>query len=225
MLIAYRGAQFVLTGDIGSSTEQTILASGTPVAADVLKVAHHGSRYSSNSSFLQAVAPQLAVISVGADNPYGHPAQETLDRLTGVGARLLRTDRNGTVIVTTDGLTFELDADFVVFLPLVAKPAPAAPQPETTCWVSDATPSQYTTVTVYGELTQGGAGLAGVPMEAEWHFRTVTRYCNGISASDGTASCSRQISAATPGYTVYVYVTMTYSGQEYKCTTWFTPHG
>jgi beta-lactamase superfamily II metal-dependent hydrolase len=127
MLIVYGDMRFLFTGDIGKGTEQTILNSGTLRAwaeARILKVAHHGGKYSSSAAFLEAVGAELAVISVGAaSNPYGYPAQETLDSLRAAGARVLRTDQNGTIVVTTDGQTYEFEANFVVFLPLVVKPS------------------------------------------------------------------------------------------------------
>jgi len=129
ILAVYGDVRFLFPGDISSDTEQTILGLGTPVAAGVLKVAHHGSRYSSSASFLDAVGAELAIISVGADNSYGHPAQETLDRLQAAGARVLRTDRNCTITVTTDGQTYNVSACFVAFLPLVAQAVPSEPTP------------------------------------------------------------------------------------------------
>ena len=83
--------EYLFTGDIDSAVEADIVARGTPVAADILKVPHYGSKYSSSAYFLSAVQPAEAVISVG-DNPYGHPAPETLQRLLDVGARIWRTD-------------------------------------------------------------------------------------------------------------------------------------
>ena len=143
ILAVYGDVLFLFPGDVGTDTEQAIVGLGTPVAADVLKVSHHGSRYSSGAPFLDAVRAELAVISVGADNPYGHPAQETLDRLTAAGARVLRTDRNGTVVVTTDGQTYQVQADFVVFLPLVAKAASSEPTPTPTSRPMGTTPIPY----------------------------------------------------------------------------------
>lgn len=91
------GYSFLITGDITSAAEQKINTS-----ADVLKVAHHGSKNSSSDAFLKRVAPHFAVISVGADNSYGHPNRSTLDRLNEIGAVVRRTDVNGAV-------TFEID--------------------------------------------------------------------------------------------------------------------
>lgn len=101
--LEYGLVSFLLASDIGAPSEAELLARGTPLAATVLKVAHHGSRTSSTAPFLAAVRPTLAVISVGARNPYGHPDPATLARLAATGARVLRTDRDGAVIFETDG--------------------------------------------------------------------------------------------------------------------------
>ncbi len=96
------------TGDIGQAEEAALAADGVLSPAAVLKVAHHGSKYSSSRAFLTAVAPKLAVISVGRKNSYGHPTREALTRLTEAGARLLRTDKDGEVEVVSDGERFWL---------------------------------------------------------------------------------------------------------------------
>jgi len=101
--VEYGLASFLLTSDIEAAREQALVAAGTPLAATVLKVAHHGSRSSSTTTFLRAVRPAVAVISVGARNPYGHPDAGVLARLADVGARIYRTDADGAVILETDG--------------------------------------------------------------------------------------------------------------------------
>jgi competence protein ComEC len=101
--IDYGLVSFLLASDITAATEARLVAAGTPLAATVLKVAHHGSRGSSTAEFLRAVGPRVAVVSVGARNPYGHPSPETLARLAGVDAAVFRTDRDGAVILETDG--------------------------------------------------------------------------------------------------------------------------
>lgn len=97
--------RLLLTGDAEEEVDPELLlkglAEGGPV--DVLKVAHHGSRTASTEPFLAAVAPRVALISAGRDNPYGHPAPQTITRLESVGARVLRTDLDGNIEVSTDG--------------------------------------------------------------------------------------------------------------------------
>ncbi len=92
---------FLLTGDISERAESAIIRAGNDVQADVLKVAHHGSLTSTSPLFLRRVRPLLDVISVGADNRFGHPAPEVLRRLQ--DDTVLRTDLNGDVTVSTDG--------------------------------------------------------------------------------------------------------------------------
>ena len=101
--ITYINCSILLTGDAGFESEEEMIASGADLEADVLKVGHHGSRYSTSEEFLEAVSPVYAVISCGKDNDYGHPHEETISRLAGQAARILRTDRDGTVIITCDG--------------------------------------------------------------------------------------------------------------------------
>ena len=77
-------------------------------SAYVLKVGHHGSSAASSAAFLKAVMPHIAVISVGANNTYGHPAPQALARLAAVNATVYRTDTQGTIIVTTNGQTVDV---------------------------------------------------------------------------------------------------------------------
>ncbi|MCR4399001.1 MAG: MBL fold metallo-hydrolase [Firmicutes bacterium] len=95
---------FLLAGDAGSKSEGEMLVSGrVSLRADVLKVAHHGSGTSTTPEFLAAVAPRYAVISVGSDNPFGHPSPRTVERLLAVGAEVFRTDLHGTIVIESDG--------------------------------------------------------------------------------------------------------------------------
>lgn len=96
---------FLLTGDAEKQSEKEMIASGADLHADVLKCGHHGSSTSSTANFLKAVMPAYAVISCGADNDYGHPHKETLKKLSLLGCAVYRTDRLGTVIARTDGIT------------------------------------------------------------------------------------------------------------------------
>ncbi|MBQ5711772.1 MAG: MBL fold metallo-hydrolase [Oscillospiraceae bacterium] len=100
--------RFLFTGDMETGAENDLLDSGASVKADVLKVGHHGSETSTGYRFLYEVSPEHAVISVGADNTYGHPDEVPLSRLRDAGVTVYRTDLQGTVIASTDGkdLTF-----------------------------------------------------------------------------------------------------------------------
>ena len=92
------GRRILLTGDVEDDVDPLLVARGLP-PIDVLKVAHHGSKTASTPAFLDVVKPAVAIVSAGAGNPYGHPARSTLDRLTATGARVLRTDTDGSVEV------------------------------------------------------------------------------------------------------------------------------
>jgi competence protein ComEC len=96
-------ASILLASDIEAAAERALVDAGTPLAATVLKVAHHGAATSSTAPFLAAVRPAAAIISVGARNAYGHPDPGTLARLAAAGARVYRTDRHGAVMLETDG--------------------------------------------------------------------------------------------------------------------------
>jgi competence protein ComEC len=120
----------LLTGDATSDSEASMLAAGLTLDSDVLKVAHHGSRYSTSAPFLAAVTPEDAVISVGAGNPYGHPAQETLDRLAAAGATVYRTDQDGTVVLTSDCSTYSITTSGPAVTPTITPvPTPTSPTP------------------------------------------------------------------------------------------------
>jgi competence protein ComEC len=107
------GRRVLLTGDLEAVGEARLVEREAPrLRADVLKVAHHGSRTSTRPAFLGAVAPRLALISAGPDNPYGHPAPEVLERLAAARARVLRTDLSGRV-----ELRFHDDGRILVALP------------------------------------------------------------------------------------------------------------
>jgi competence protein ComEC len=107
--LSYGSTSFLLASDMPDTLEQKIAS--TLKQTTVLKVGHHGSKTSSSAAFLNVIKPEVAIISVGAGNTYGHPAAETLNRLQAVGARVYRTDQAGTVTVSTDGNTYTVVTD------------------------------------------------------------------------------------------------------------------
>lgn len=111
-LVKTAGLRALLTADIGSNIEDHLLAQGIDVRADILKVAHHGSKYSSGDVFLAAVDPAIAVIEVGAKNKYGHPGKETLARIaSSTNATVLRTDLNGSIAVSAENGKLKITDD------------------------------------------------------------------------------------------------------------------
>jgi len=95
--VTYQNTSIFYSGDIQSDVESRLAAKyGAQLRSDVLKVGHHGSRSSSGAAFLKAVKPKTAYISVGKDNSYGHPTQAALSRLKAAGAKVYRTDKDGT---------------------------------------------------------------------------------------------------------------------------------
>jgi len=95
--------EFLFTGDITSKTERFFLSNEYDLKSDVLKVPHHGSKYSTSDYFLENANPWLAVISSGKENPYGHPTPEVLQRLEKFGIKVLRTDTDGDIKIISDG--------------------------------------------------------------------------------------------------------------------------
>lgn len=102
--VRFGDVEFLLTGDVGQEAERAIhgqLGSSAPIK--ILKVAHHGSATSTDAAFVEAYRPDLALISVGRHNAFGHPSAAVLARLAAAGARVMRTDRDGAITLETDG--------------------------------------------------------------------------------------------------------------------------
>lgn len=99
---------FLFTGDISGKTEKKLIEQNSDLASNVLKVPHHGSKYSTSVVFLENVEPKIAVISVGKKNSYGHPTPEVLQRLEKFGIKVLRTDTDGDIGIVSDGNTIKI---------------------------------------------------------------------------------------------------------------------
>jgi competence protein ComEC len=108
--VDYGPTSLLLTGDAESEAEADMLKAELPLQADLLKIGHHGSNGSTSAPFLMAVTPRMAVIQVGAENSFGHPAPEVLKRLMDARAEILRTDRNGRIEAVSDGLKLSVRA-------------------------------------------------------------------------------------------------------------------
>ena len=109
--IDYGSTSFLLTGDMESDAERDLVNSGADLKADVLQVGHHGSSTSTSYLFLNAVLPEMGVISCGVNNKYGHPHEETLSILRDAGVDVYRTDLQGTITIGSDGQNFTVGTE------------------------------------------------------------------------------------------------------------------
>jgi len=103
--LRWRDVSIVLTGDIGKAVERELIPSLTPAPLRIVKVPHHGSLTSSTPEFIRALNPRMAIVSAGRNNRFGHPAPEIVERYKSAGVRILRTDQNGEIDLTTDGFS------------------------------------------------------------------------------------------------------------------------
>lgn len=101
--IQYGNTSFLFTGDAEKNNEDEILNSYSSIRSNVLKIAHHGSSTSTSQAFLEAVNPEITIISVGSDNSYNHPNSKILNLLNSIGTKVYRTDKDSTIILISDG--------------------------------------------------------------------------------------------------------------------------
>ncbi len=148
--------RFLLMGDVEEAIDPSLLADDLP-HVDLLKVAHHGSKTATTQRFVEAVRPAVAVASAGAGNPYGHPAKSTLDRLVASGARVLRTDRDGTVVAGFEpgGMTVRTEG---------ARPVTEATPPRATAAVANVAATSVASSTAATARTS--AFLCAIPIAA-----------------------------------------------------------
>ena len=109
--IEYGSTSFLLTGDMEKTAETDLVNSGVNLRADVLQVGHHGSSTSTGYLFLNSVLPEMAVISCGVNNKYGHPPEETLSILRDAGVDVYRTDLQGTITIGSDGQNYTVGTE------------------------------------------------------------------------------------------------------------------
>jgi competence protein ComEC len=109
--VTYREVSLLLMGDADTMTEGSLVLSGCNLSSDILKVGHHGGSSASSTAFLRSVMPDISIIEVGRDNYYGYPTQKTLNALRDVGSEIYRTDTNGNILITTDGLNYSVSAE------------------------------------------------------------------------------------------------------------------
>ncbi|MFA5778621.1 MAG: ComEC/Rec2 family competence protein [Elusimicrobiota bacterium] len=109
--ITYQNVSFLFTGDVELEAENDLVSWRGELKSTVLKIAHHGSKTSTSSPFLDRVSPDIAVISSGRGNTFGHPADETVKKLVDRNVNIYRTDQNGTITLLTDGTSLKITTE------------------------------------------------------------------------------------------------------------------
>jgi len=109
--ITYGNISLLFTGDIELEAENDLGGWRGELKSTILKIAHHGSKTSTTLPFLDRVAPEIAIISSGSGNPFGHPSDETIKKLTDKNITIHRTDQNGTITLLTDGASLKITAE------------------------------------------------------------------------------------------------------------------
>ena len=110
--LSYEDISFLFTGDASGIAENLMIEKyNYRLRSTVLKAGHHGSKHSSTEEFLKKVRPEAAVFSCGKENTYGHPNEETIERLKKIGAEMYRTDEQGTITITTDGKDYRVKTE------------------------------------------------------------------------------------------------------------------
>ncbi len=108
ILMKYKDMDFIFSGDATKLVEKDILETGKNIEVDILKLGHHGSRTSSSDEYIEATNADVAIISVGAENDYGHPHSEVVETLDKYNIETLRTDLNGNIVLYTDGYKYNI---------------------------------------------------------------------------------------------------------------------
>ena len=205
--------KFLFTGDATTESEEDMIAAGEDLEADVLKLGHHGASTSTSDDFLNHVKPKFAIVSAGINNQYGHPTAETLQKMAEHNIKVFRTDKQGTIIATSDGqkITFNTDPSKIE-QNTVSNSAAAAPKKTTTkavpktavsatqtlkASVDNASPHQYAMI----HLTV--TGQTGTPFTAVLHYKSKDTTYNGTVGSP----LAIRISRASAGFKVFIDVT------------------
>jgi competence protein ComEC len=213
--------RFLLMGDVEQDIDPSLLADDLP-RVDFLKIAHHGSRTATTQPFVDAVRPKVAVASAGAGNPYGHPAAATLERLAAAGARVLRTDRDGTVVVGFEsiGMTVRTEGPRptgpgtrpTTGSPAAARAAAAAAQTATAASSTARAAAYLCAIPVTGLLPERALPAAPdrlAPAEAPGRS-PIVGYHRG---DDGAWAGGRRLPAALPGSPALVRAARTRRGR------------
>ncbi|MDP2662169.1 MAG: ComEC/Rec2 family competence protein, partial [Dehalococcoidia bacterium] len=177
--LVYGQVSFLFTGDAEKEAEDSMsMSSFSPVQATILKVGHHGSRTASSPAFLAMVQPEVAIYSAGKDNSYGHPHAEVVDALTAMGAAVYGTDEYGTLVVTTDGTTYNVETE--TGQARAPPPTPAGSTPP-----ADASTLPLEIVSVTSPVAPGSQATLVVRTAPGAVCNITVRYASGPSRASG----------------------------------------
>ena len=215
--LVYGEVAFLFTGDAGHAAEAGMLAAGDDLQAQILKVGHHGSSSASSPEFLAAVKPEVTIYSCGVGNSYGHPDAETIANLTDTGASIYGTDVNGTVVVTSDGSTYQLKAERGE-----ARGPPSATITQTTTSLSG--PLAIDVVSLTSPASRGSTAKLTIKTAPGAACTITVYYKSGPSEAaglgpqtasrDGTATWRWKVGARTTPGTWRIVVTAEAGGQQ-----------
>lgn len=239
--ITFGETSFLLTGDIEEASERDIVRSGAKISSNVLASPHHGSDTSSSPEFLDAVNPSYVVIQSGADNSYGHPHEEVLDRYEERGIEVYRNDLHGHVIAISDGrqITFETRKDEPEVRAIAAAPAPApAAKKEITqpdendqlteiiveTSINNKQPKQNSEVTVTVKATDSsGQPISDASVTLTAAYKSKESMYEATTNDQGMAAIPFRIGRAAKDYTVNVTLVVEKDGVSGRGSTAFTP--
>jgi beta-lactamase superfamily II metal-dependent hydrolase len=221
--LSYGQVDFLFMGDAEQEAEASMLMAGIVRDVDILKVGHHGSSTASSIQFLQVAKPEVAIYMAGQGNSYGHPHQETIDNLCDIGAQIYGTDVHGTIVVTTDGATYNV--------------LPSNNVPPVACEYTIIPPSPVDQVSLeIVSVTSPVSAGAYATLEARAPPGTVCTiavyYKSGLSSAqglypkqtddDGYVSWTWKVGARTTPGNWRIVVTATCEGQTMSQETYFT---
>ena len=237
--LVYGQISFLFEGDAQADAESAMLVALVAKPTTVLKVAHHGSSSSSTPAFLRALKPQIAIYSAGAGNSYGHPHAQTIAALQAVGADIHGTDKEGTIIVTSDGRTVKVNGGQPAAPrapPVIAPAQPAPTQPAAPAVVPAPLPPAgnltLEIVSVTSPVRPGGKATLVAKTSPGAECSITVRYKSGPSkaaglgpitaGSDGTCSWTWNVGPSTTPGTWPITVSATAGGQNITKDTSFT---
>lgn len=225
--VTHGNNSFLFTGDATIKSEEDMMSTGHDLKADVLKLGHHGANTSTGDEFLSKVNPTYAIVSAGADNQYGHPTTEILQKLKEKNVKVYRTDELGTILATSNGKSISFDhiESLAEHSPVkAANSAPVKSGDQTNAQQSDSKAKLRASVdnpkpSANSEIHLNVTGWTGAKYQAILHYKSKDTMYEGRVGTPLPIKIGR----AAAGTQVDIEVTVTKNGETYKTQTSFTP--